>query len=42
MQLVVGKLVKVDDIQFVTNIDKFLVHRMYEEHIMTKREQLPY
>lgn len=29
MQLVVGKLVKVDDIQFVTNIDQFLVHCTY-------------
>lgn len=29
MQQVVGKLVKVDDIQFVTNIDPFLVHCMY-------------
>ena len=26
MQLVVGKLVKVDDIQFVTNTAQFLVH----------------
>ena len=29
MQPMVGKVVKVDDTEFVTNIDQFLVHSMY-------------